>query len=227
MLRSRNRARAFDNSPFDNLDFYQNMMIYEPQKAVIESGKIATIYDSNGGSISFGQGTAAQRPTQQGALMYMGTDRTLNIGLVASASFSYYEVFLVAQYGDGTATTFVGFPTLVSGTGLNGDKRIIGADTTANLSTASSIHPSGLVQINDGTPTATSVLPLPLSVINSATDFTTPTVITDAPAIGYNLDITGRGWTEYIGAFIFIKNAGLTASQRTQLTTILQRIYGI
>ena len=176
--------------------------------------------------ISLLQADSTKRPSLTSGKIVLSNTNTVNKGLYTSSTISFNELFIVGDFASGTKSTFPDISTLISGTGVNGTKRICGSTGTNNLLTTSSLEALGKIRINNSAERNTAILPLNKSVIHTVVDsFTTPILYSDIITIGYNSFFTNRAWEGNLYQIIFTKP--LDETQRTTLVNHLKTIHSI
>ena len=125
-------------------------------------------------------------------------------------STSLQEIFVVAYYKDGSDNSFDNYNTLISGTGTNGQYRIMGHSGSSNWFTGSDRLNDGGNFKNGATSSSNSALPMSATLLR----FASSVARTQTRGILYNTQNADRGWIGGVGQIIGLSTTSSTSDRQ-------------
>lgn len=199
----------------------------DPTTVTHAANSVSEWKDKSGNQWNAYQTSAANQPQYSTSIAAMNNKAAIfstningKIGLVLPGDVPIHEMFMVMYYGDGTQTSFVGYETILSGSGAFGAQRIQGVQASDQWVTSSAHNNSTFV--NGSTTATTTALPMGASIQR----FVSNTVVTQERRLLYNYAYTDRGWTGGVGEFIAF-NRTLNPSEVESVEGYLAHKWGL
>ena len=184
--------------------------------------------DKSGNNNHATQATSSRKPTYTVSNSLLNNKSSVSsssengsIGLDLPST-SLQEIFVVAYYKDGSDNSFDNYNTLISGTGTNGQYRIMGHSGSSNWFTGSDRLNDGGNFKNGATSSSNSALPMSATLLR----FASSVARTQTRGILYNTQNADRGWIGGVGQIIGLSTTSST-SDRQKIEGYLAHKWGL
>ena len=184
--------------------------------------------DKSGNNNHATQATSSRKPTYTVSNSLLNNKSSVSsssengsIGLDLPST-SLQEIFVVAYYKDGSDNSFDNYNTLISGTGTNGQYRIMGDSGSSNWFTGSDRLNDGGNFKNGATSSSNSALPMSATLLR----FASSVARTQTRGILYNTQNADRGWIGGVGQIIGLSTTSST-SDRQKIEGYLAHKWGL
>ena len=184
--------------------------------------------DKSGNNNHATQATSSRKPTYTVSNSLLNNKSSVSsssengsIGLDLPST-SLQEIFVVAYYKDGSDNSFDNYNTLISGTGTNGQYRIMGHSGSSNWFTGSDRLNDGGNFKNGATSSSNSALPMSATLLR----FASSVARTQTRGILYNTQNADRGWIGGVGQIIGLSSTSST-NDRQKIENYLAVKWGL